>query len=74
MWGKGSSPLEREEHIDGDQTSRLTGVDEGFERLLHWNVNRTGFVGGRILREDVTHGTTEQVLAGAARTRRPDGL
>lgn len=27
-------------------------------------LNRTGFVGGRILREDVPHGTTEQVLPG----------
>ena len=40
MWGKKVVSAEREEHIDGDPTSRLTGVDEGIERLLHWSGSR----------------------------------
>ncbi len=32
----------------------------------HGSLNRTGFVGGLIPREDGAHGTTEQVLPGAA--------
>ena len=35
--GQGSF-AEREEYIDGDQTSGFTSVDEGIERLLHGTV------------------------------------
>ena len=35
-----------EECIDGDQTSGFTSVDEGIERLLHWNGSRRSAVSG----------------------------
>ena len=43
---KGSSPLEREEHIDGDQASRVTAVDEGTERVVHGNGSHRSAVSG----------------------------
>jgi hypothetical protein len=67
MWGKRVVSPEREEHIDGDQTSRLTGVDEGIERLLHWNGSRRPAVSGARSRTRLWRGCH-------VRTRCADGV
>jgi len=38
----------------------------GTHREVDVALNRTGFIGGPIQREDGTHGTTQQVFPGAA--------
>ena len=66
MWGKVVS-AGREEHIDGDHASRLTGVDEGIERLLHWNGSRRPVVSGARSRTRLWRGCH-------VRTRCADGV
>jgi hypothetical protein len=53
--------------VAGVELELFRGADFANGRLYHSReVNRTGFIGGPIAREDGAHGTTKQVLARAA--------